>query len=89
MRTIPAILAVALLVPVVAAGGMSAQGNADLPVPPSVSLYEAVRYALTYSREGRVAERDVRTAEEGRTQATAGRLPRLDADANYRSYNFV
>jgi outer membrane protein len=87
MRTIPAILAVALLVPAVAAGGMPAQRNADLPVPPSVSLYEAVRYALAHSREGRVAERDVRTAEEGRTQATAGRLPRLDADAGYRTYS--
>ncbi|MDX1814721.1 MAG: TolC family protein [Thermodesulfobacteriota bacterium] len=84
---IPAILVVALLVPVVAAGGTSARRNGDLPVPSSVSLYEAVRYALAHSREGRVAERDVRTAEEGRTQATAGRLPRLDADAGYRTYS--
>ncbi|MGB7971947.1 MAG: TolC family protein [Candidatus Deferrimicrobiaceae bacterium] len=87
MRMIPAILAIVLLVPAVAAGAMSAQGNGDLPVPSSVSLFEAVRYALAHSREGRIAERDVRTAEEGKTQATAGRLPRLDAGADYRTYS--
>ena len=87
MRMIPAILAIALLVPAAASGGMSAQGSGDLPAPSSVSLFEAVRYALAHSREGRIAERNVRTAEEGKTQATAGWLPRLDADADYRTYS--
>lgn len=40
MRLTPAILAVALLV----------------PPPPSVSLIEAVRHALSHAREGRIAE---------------------------------
>jgi outer membrane protein len=42
---------------------------------------------MAYSREGRIAERDVRAAEEGKVQAGAGRLPRLDADADYTAYS--
>ncbi|MDH3237736.1 MAG: TolC family protein [Deltaproteobacteria bacterium] len=85
MRMIPAMLAVALLVPAVAAGGKAAQGNGDLPVPSSVSLFEAVRHALAHSREGRIAERSVAIAEQGRTRAAAARLPRLDASGDYTS----
>ncbi|MGB3400221.1 MAG: TolC family protein, partial [Candidatus Deferrimicrobiaceae bacterium] len=82
---IPAILAVALLVPAVAAGGRNAQGNGVLPVPSSVSLFEAVRHALSHSREGRIAEKSVEIAEQGRTRAAAARLPRLDASGDYTS----
>ncbi len=63
----PAFLAVALLV----------------PAPPSVSLIDAVRHALSHSREGRIAEQSVAIAEQERTRASSGRLPRLDASGDY------
>ena len=82
MRTAPLILAVLLLVPASAIGGAAGPESGDLPVPPSVSLFEAVRHALAHSREGRIADRDVRVAEEGRVRAGAPRLPRVDASSD-------
>ena len=87
MRTIPATLAALFLVLAATHGAAAGPGEGDLPVPPSVSLVEAVRHAMAHSREGRIADRDVRAAEEGKVQAKAGRLPRLDADAGYTAYS--
>ncbi|MGZ8461602.1 MAG: TolC family protein [Candidatus Deferrimicrobiaceae bacterium] len=83
MRTTVALLVFALLVPAGVFGEMSAAGDVDLAVPSSVSFFEAVRHALSRSREGRIADRDVRVAKEGRTRAGAARLPRIDASSDY------
>jgi outer membrane protein len=87
MRTTSCLLALLFLMPAAIQGGASGPGEDGLPVPSPVSLVGAVRYALAHSREGRIAERDVQAAEEGKTQATAGWLPRLDADADYTAYS--
>ncbi|MBI5419186.1 MAG: TolC family protein, partial [Deltaproteobacteria bacterium] len=50
-----------------------------------VTLEEAVRYGLANARDVRLAAQDVRISAEGRTRAFAGRLPRLDASADYTS----
>ncbi|HJX73131.1 MAG TPA: TolC family protein, partial [Candidatus Deferrimicrobiaceae bacterium] len=81
------ILAVLLLVPAAAIGGAAGPESGDLPVPPSVSLFEAVRHALAHSREGRIADRDVRVAEEGRVRAGAPRLPRVDASSDLTTFS--
>ena len=83
MRTTVAVLAFSLLLPAVVSGGPPSPGNGDLAVPSSVSFSEAVQYALSRSREGRIADRDVRVAEEGRTRAGAARFPRIDASSDY------
>jgi len=48
-------------------------------IPGTVSLEEAVRLALSHSREVRLAGKDLRIAGEERAKAGAGRLPRIDA----------
>ncbi|HEU5361227.1 MAG TPA: TolC family protein [Candidatus Deferrimicrobiaceae bacterium] len=84
MRKAVAVLAVLFLVSTaLRTGAADSAGEGDLPVPSSVSLLEAVRHALSHSREGRIAARDVRVAEEGRVRAGARRLPRVDASSDY------
>ena len=51
--------------------------------PASVTMVEAVRIALSRSREVRLSGQDLRIAEQGRTKAGAGRLPRIDASGEY------
>jgi len=87
MRRTSSLLAILFLMLAAFQGGASPPGEGGFPVPSSVSLLEAVRYALAHSREGRIAYRDVQVAEEGRVQAGAGRLPRVDADAGYKAYS--
>ncbi len=87
MRSTASSLAALLFLLAATQGGASGPGEGDFPVPSSVSLVEAVRYAMTHSREGRLAGRDVQIAEEGRVRAGAGRLPRLDADADFTAYS--
>ena len=82
MRRIAAILAALFLVPAASPAGAAGDGGSGIAAPPSVSLLEAVQTALSRSREGRLAARDVRIAEEGKTVAAAGRLPRLDAGSD-------
>jgi outer membrane protein TolC len=50
---------------------------------PTVTFEEAVRAALSNAREVRLAGQDVRITAEGRTRAAAGRLPRIDAGADF------
>jgi len=52
-------------------------------VPGTVSLEEAVRIAVTHSREVRLAGQDLRIAGEKRAKAGAGRLPRIDASGDF------
>jgi len=48
-----------------------------------VSFADAIRAALARGREARMAEQDVRIAEQGRARAGARYLPRVDAGADY------
>ena len=85
MRTTAVFLAVLFLISNATRAGAAESGEALPPVPPSVALVEAVRHALSHAREGRIAWRDVRVAEEGRVRAGARRLPRVDASSDYTS----
>ena len=51
--------------------------------PASVTMVEAVRIALSRSREVRLTGQDLRIALQGRTKAGAGRLPRIDASGDF------
>ncbi len=83
MRSTAVILAVFLLVLPAMPRGTAGSGGIEVPAADSVSLVEAVRYALSRSREGRIADKDVRIAEEGGVKAGARRLPRVDAGSDY------
>lgn len=74
-RILLAILGVAVL------AAPPAAGFAEAPAAPSspVTLVEAVRHALSRSREVRLAVRDLGIAQQGRVRAGSGRLPRVDA----------
>lgn len=62
----------------------AATASADHDAPPSsVSLAEAVRFALSRSREVRLAGKDLRIAGEERVKAGADRLPRIDASGDF------
>lgn len=50
---------------------------------PRVSFVEAVRAALARGREARMADQDIRIAEQGRARAGSRYLPRVDAGADY------
>lgn len=60
-----------------------ARGQDNAAAPSLVSFEEAVRAAVALGRDVRIAARDVRIAEEGKTRASAGRLPRVDAGADF------
>src|SRR3972149_661720 len=85
MRTNVAVLVFPLRVPAGVFGQPPAAGDVDPAVPSSVSFFDAVRHALSRSREGRIADRDVRVAKEGRAGAGAARFPRIDASSDYTS----
>lgn len=83
MRTTVVILASFLLAVTFVPRGTEGAGEDDVPAPGSVTLVEAVRHALSHSREGRIADKDVRIAEEGGVRAGARRLPRVDASSDF------
>lgn len=83
MRSTAATLAALFLVLAAFPGGAAGSGGGDLTVSSPVSLVEAVRHTLSHSRKGRIADRDVRIAEEGEVRAVADRLPRLEASSHY------
>jgi len=62
------------------AGGQTPDNSAASPI---VTFEEAVRTALSNGRDVRIAAKDVRIAAEGKTRAAAGRLPRIDAGADF------
>ncbi len=70
-----------LLLFLLSPAGAQAPDNAT--VSPTVTFEEAVRTALSNAREVRIAGQDVRISAEGKTQAAARRLPRVDAGADY------
>ncbi|HEX9187011.1 MAG TPA: TolC family protein [Vicinamibacteria bacterium] len=74
------LIALAAVLLLAAAGPAAADNGA---VPPRVSFADAVRAALARGREARMAEQDVRIAEQGRARAGARYLPRVDAGADY------
>lgn len=74
--------------PLFAYAGVSPAHGGEPPaggeiVPGTVSLEEAVRIAMTHSREVRLAGQDLRIAGEKRAKAGAGRLPRIDASGDF------
>lgn len=83
MRTLAATLLVlfahAVLLPPAMADPAADNGEAA----PSVTLVEAVRYALSHSREVAIADKDLRIAEQGKVKARAGRLPKVEASGDY------
>ncbi|MGE5283438.1 MAG: TolC family protein, partial [Actinomycetota bacterium] len=75
---------VLLLIPILSLPSLAgAQGPDNVAASPTVTFEEAVRVALSNGREVHMAAQDVRIAVEGRTVASAGWLPRLDAGADY------
>lgn len=52
-------------------------------IPRTATLEEAVRVALSRSREVRLAGKDLRIAGEEKAKAGAGRLPRIDASGDF------
>jgi outer membrane protein TolC len=60
-----------------------AEGADNAALSPTVTFEEAVRAALSRGRDVRLAAQDVRITAEGRTQAAARRLPRIDAGADF------
>lgn len=74
---------VAAVLALFVAAPSAVRGADNAAAPPTVTFEEAVRAALKDARDVRIAARDVRFAEEGRTRAAAGRLPRVDAGADY------
>ncbi len=72
-----------LFLPALAVAGAEGADNAALST--TVTFEEAVRAALSRGRDVRIAARDVRIAAEGKTRAAAGRLPRIDAGADFTS----
>jgi outer membrane protein len=52
-------------------------------IPRTVTLEEAVRVALSHSREIRLAGKDLQISGEERVKAGAGRLPRIDAYGDF------
>lgn len=87
MRTLGPILSAVLAL---AAFSLPAAANPAAPgeeAPRSVTLIEAVRHALSRSREVRLADRDLRIAGENRVKAGALRLPRVDAGGGFTLFS--
>ncbi|GAB4361336.1 MAG: TolC family protein [Deltaproteobacteria bacterium] len=85
---IPASLSILPLLALLAVPAGPAAGEAPGPpgggpIPASVTLEEAVRLALSRSREIRLAGQEARIAGEERAKAGAGRLPRIDASGEF------
>ncbi len=76
---LPVLVFLSLFLPA-PAGAEGADNSAASPV---VTFEEAVRAALSNARDVRLAAQDVRITAEGRTRAAAGRLPRIDAGADF------
>lgn len=83
MRMPGPILAAVLALAAIAAPATAESAAPGEAGPASFTLIEAVRHALSRSREVRLAGGDLRIAGEGRTQAGAGRLPRVDAGGDF------
>ena len=70
-----------LLLPLPSRAG--AQGPDAVAASPTVTFEEAVRIALSNGHDVRLAAQDVRITAEGKTVASAGWLPRLNASGDY------
>lgn len=87
MRTRPAVIVAALVLLASAPAAAAGAGSAADPLAAPVSLEDAVRTALANSREVRLSAAEAGIAEQGKTWAGAGRLPRLDLGAQYISFS--
>lgn len=85
---IPAAFLFLSILSLVATPGVSPAADAEpatggRTIPRTVTLEEAVRFALSHSREVRLSGKDLRIAGEERAKAGAGRLPRIDASGDF------
>jgi len=55
-------------------------------IPSSLSLQEAVDYALENNRQSKNAARDIDAAKQQKWETTATGLPQLDAKINYQNF---
>lgn len=87
MRMPGSILLAILAIAVFAAPPAAEPFPAAAPPTVPVTLIEAVRHALSRSREVRLADRDLRIAGEDRVKAGASRLPRVDAGGDFTLFS--